>query len=79
MMYIGTVARNTNHPVRPILFEHGTMKLISMDKRVGRPRLNWGNEIMDHVVKATSCYETVIGNKNHWRKVVRDYGAHAII
>ena len=73
MIYVGNIARNPDHPARAIYLENDVLELKTIERRVGRPRLNWCSEIMKHVVKTTSFYEATIVNKIRWRKTVIEY------
>ena len=73
MIYVGNVVRNVDHPLRKMLLTDGATDVRRTNRRVGRPRLDWKDEIMKHVVKSTDLYATVILNKMHWRKVVIKY------
>ena len=68
MVDVGTILRNPNHPAHVTLFKNGTMEPMTIDRRRGRPRLNWCNEVMKHVVKSSVFYEAAIVNKNDGAK-----------
>ena len=79
MIYFGNVVRNADHPVRAAIFTDGTMDLQTIHRRVGRPRLNWSEEIMKHVMKANDLYASVILSKTEWRNTVIKYCKNVIV
>ena len=51
MIYFGNIARNPDHPARVLFLENDELALKTIERRVGRPKLNWCSEIMKHMVK----------------------------
>ena len=74
LQYFGNVARDFNHPGRYLVFKQNGWEMVDQGlRRQGRPRADWGQEIMKHVMTINNDFVPAIVDRNNWRKIVNDY------
>ena len=75
LQYMGRIARNNEHPGRELIFKKGEMQCVEMQgqRRRGRPRLNWGRELMNHINIFSANVSDDISDPTRWNSLCNKY------